>query len=90
MVKAKVLRAELEAKEYQGVPRVNGAAWDTRVIKFLERHPQTEGTATLYGNAWRWLSLGLQRQRINSPCQLTCRLMPLPDFDGTRLKPLLL
>src|SRR2546425_13128804 len=34
-VKAKILRAELEAKEYQRVPVVNGAAWDTWVPKFL-------------------------------------------------------
>src|SRR5437899_4745517 len=34
-VKAKILRAELETKEYQRVPVVNGAAWDTWVPKFL-------------------------------------------------------
>src|ERR671923_670920 len=28
-VKAKILRAELEAKEYQRMPPVNGAAWDS-------------------------------------------------------------
>ncbi len=73
-VKAKVLRAELEAKEYQSFPLVNGAAWDTWVPKFLERHCQTEATSGRYGNAWRWLSLWLQRGRIHSPRQLTYRL----------------
>jgi hypothetical protein len=28
-IKAKILRAELEAKEFRGAPVVNGAAWDS-------------------------------------------------------------
>ena len=73
-VKAKILRAELEAKEYQRMPVVNGAAWDTWVPKFLVRHCQTRETFVRYEDAWKWIALWLQRQRIHAPRQLTYRL----------------
>jgi integrase len=73
-VKAKILRAELEAKEYQSVPVVNGAAWDIWVPKFFERHCQTKATLDRYEDAWKWVALWLQRQRIHAPRQLTYRL----------------
>ena len=73
-VKAKILRAELETKEYQRVPVVNGAAWDTWVPKFLARHCQTKETFVRYEDAWKWIALWLQRQRIHAPRQLTYRL----------------
>jgi integrase len=58
--KAKRLRAELEANEHGHIPLVNGAAWDSWVPKYLDRHCQT--------------ALWLQRERIYSPRQLTYRL----------------
>ena len=51
-IKAKVLRAELEAREYQRVPMVNGAAWDYWVPKFFERHCPTKATLDRYQDAW--------------------------------------
>ena len=68
------LRAELETKEYQRVPVVNGAAWDTWVPKFLARHCETRETFVRYEDAWKWIALWLQRQRIHAPRQLTYRL----------------
>lgn len=73
-IKAKILRAELEAKEYQRVPLVNGASWDAWVPKFLERHCETKATLERYEDAWKWLALWLQRERLHSPRQLTYRL----------------
>lgn len=70
-LKAKSLRAELEAKEYHRVPVVNGAAWDSWVPKFFSRHCQTERTLERYQDAWKWVALWFQRQRIHSPRQLT-------------------
>jgi integrase len=73
-VKAKILRAELEAKEYHGGRVVNGAAWEAWVPKFFERHCQTGKTLERYEDAWKWLALWLQRERIHVPRQLTYRL----------------
>ena len=72
--KAKRLRAELEANEHGHIPLVNGAAWDSWVPKFLDRHCQTEATLERYTDGWKWLALWLQRERIHSPRQLTYRL----------------
>jgi integrase len=73
-IKAKVLRAELEAREYQRVPMVNSAAWDHWVPKFFERHCPTKATFDRYEDAWKWVALWLQNKRIYSPRQLTYRL----------------
>ena len=73
-IKAKVLRAELEAREYQRVPMVNCAAWDYWVPKFFERHCPTKATLDRYEDAWKWVALWLQNNRIHSPRQLTYRL----------------
>lgn len=73
-IKAKVLRAELEAREYQRVPMVNGATWDYWVPKFFERHCPTKATLDRYEDAWKWVALWLQNNRIYSPRQLTYRL----------------
>ena len=72
--KAKRLRAELEANEHGHIPLVNGAAWDSWVPKYLDRHCQTEATLERYTDGWKWLALWLQRERIHSPRQLTYRL----------------
>lgn len=72
--KAKVLRAELEANENRKIPMANGAAWDTWVMKFFERHCSTKATLDRYEDAWKWPALWLQRNRIHSPRQITYRL----------------
>jgi hypothetical protein len=71
--KAKTLRAELEAAEHRKIPLVNGASWDVLVPKFFDRHCQTEATSERYRDAWKWLAMWLQYERIHSPRQLTYR-----------------
>src|SRR6266545_1539006 len=63
--KAKRLRAELEANEHGHIPLVNGAAWDSWVPKYLDRHCQTEATLERYEDAWKWTALWLQRCEIS-------------------------
>jgi len=72
--KAKAMRAELEANEHRKIPLVNGAAWDHWVLKFFERHCPTKATLDHYEDAWKWVALWLQHNRIHSPRQLTYRL----------------
>ena len=69
--KAKALRAELEANEFRKIALVNGAAWDSWVPKFFDRHCQTEATAKRYRGNWNWLAMWLQHERIHSPRQLS-------------------
>jgi integrase len=71
--KAKALRAELEAKEHHRVPVVNSEGWDTWVPKYLERHCQSPLTLERYLDAWKWLALWLQIQRLHSPRAITYR-----------------
>ena len=65
-LKAKRLRAELEAKEYHRVPSINGAAWDSWVPKFFERHCQTERTLEPY-----LVTLKLRRDKAAKKPELT-------------------
>lgn len=71
--KARAFRADLESAEHRGAPVQKGAGWDW-VPKFFERHCVTEQTLRRYEDAWKWLALWLQRQRIHVPRQLTYRL----------------
>lgn len=71
--KAKVLRAELEAKEHRREPVVNSEGWDSWVPKYLKRHCETEGTLRRYLGNWKWLSLWLQTRRVHSPRAITYR-----------------
>jgi integrase len=71
--KAKALRAELEAKEHHRVPMVNSEGWDSWVLKYLERHCETQGTLERYTGNWKWLSLWLQTKRLHSPRAVTYR-----------------
>lgn len=87
-IKAKILRAELEAKEYQRAPVVNGATWDSWVPKFFERHCQSWKTLERYEDAWKWIALWLQRERINTPRQINYRLgVGYVDWRTTFKKP---
>lgn len=69
--KAKALRAELEAKEYQRAPGVVTGTWDSWVPQFLERHCKTSKTHERYVDVWKWVSLWMQNERINSPRQIS-------------------
>jgi integrase len=72
--KAKALRAELESKEHHRQPVVNSEGWDTWVPQYLERHCQSKGTLARYRGNWKWLSLWLQIQRLNSPRAINYRI----------------
>ena len=69
--KAKALRAELEAKEHHHAPGAGRESWDSWVPQFLKRHCETEKTHERYVDAWKWLALWMQRERIHSARQLT-------------------
>lgn len=69
--RAKALRAELEAKEHHRDPGTGGDAWDSWVPQFLQRHCKTEKTHERYLDAWKWLALWMQRERIHSARQLS-------------------
>jgi integrase len=71
--KAKAMRAELEAKEHYRAPVVNSEGWDTWVPKFLERHCESPRTLERYQDAWKWLGLWLQTQRLYSPRAISYR-----------------
>jgi integrase len=73
-LKARALRAQLEAKELSrsGVI-VEGGGWDTWVPQFLERHCKNDRTHERYLDAWEWLSLWLQLNRYHSPKSITYR-----------------
>lgn len=71
--KAKALRAELEATEHHRSPVVDSGGWDAWVAKFLERHCESPRTLERYQDAWKWLALWLQLQRLHSPRAITYR-----------------
>jgi len=68
-IKAKELRARLEAEAYKTGARASGS-WDW-VEAWMKRHCKTESTLERYRDAWKWLAQWLQVQRIHSPRQLT-------------------
>jgi len=69
--RAKALRAELEAKEHVRAPGVGTESWDSWVPQFFQRHCGTTKTHDRYLDAWKWVALWMQRERIHSPRQLT-------------------
>jgi integrase len=71
--KAKTLRAELEANEHRHAPLENNRGWDW-VQGFFERQYDSIKTLERYEDAWKWIALWLQRERIYSPRQMTYRL----------------
>ena len=72
-LKAKALRAELEAKEHRSTRITHVDTWDTWVPKYLERHCQTARTLERYSGNWKWLALWLQTRRLHSPQAITYR-----------------
>jgi integrase len=73
-VKAKALRAELEAKEYRSAPTVNSDSWDTWVDKFFKRHCKSERTLERYQGSWKWISLWLLHHHLHSPRQISYKI----------------
>lgn len=69
--KARVLRAELEAKELRREAAAVGESWDSWVSKFLDRHCNTEKTLERYHDAWKWVAMWLQYRHIHTPKQIT-------------------
>ena len=73
-VKARALRAQLEAKELErGAGEVRGGSWDQWVPQYLERHCQSPLTLRRYRGVWAWLSVWLQENRYHSPRAITYR-----------------
>src|ERR1700722_887504 len=60
-VKARALRAQLEAKELNRTAgEINGGGWDTWVPRYFERHCESAGTFQRYTGCWSWLAFWLQ------------------------------
>lgn len=73
-VKARMLRAQLEAKELSRSDRsIQGGGWDTWVQQYLERHCETVRTLQRYTGNWKWLALWLQTNRYHNPNDITYR-----------------
>jgi Phage integrase family len=72
-IKAKALRAELEAKEHRRIQTVHSQDWDSWVPQYLHRHCQSRRTLERYTGNWKWLSLWLQTRRLYSPRAITYR-----------------
>jgi len=71
--RAKALRAELEAKEHRGGPGSVSESWESWVPQFLQRHCKTKKTHERYLDAWKWLALWMEHERIRSPRELSYR-----------------
>jgi integrase len=73
-VKARALRAQLEAKELNRTAgEVSGGGWDTWVTQYLERHCESPRTHERYLDGWKWLAFWLQEKHYHSPRAITYR-----------------
>jgi hypothetical protein len=73
-VKARALRAQLEAKELnRNAGEISGGGWDTWVPQYLERHCETPRTLERYSGNWQWLAVWLQENHYHSPRAITYR-----------------
>jgi hypothetical protein len=73
-VKARALRAQLEAKELNRTAgEISGGGWDTWVGKYLERHCECPRTLERYTGNWQWLAVWLQENHYHSPRAITYR-----------------
>lgn len=73
-IKARALRAELEAKELNRSNReISGGNWDTWVLQYFERHCESPRTLERYSGNWSWLALWLQEHRYHTPRAITYR-----------------
>lgn len=73
-VKARALRAQLEAKELNRTAgEITGGNWDSWVPQYLERHCESPLTLERYLDAWKWLAFWLQEKHYHSPRAITYR-----------------
>jgi integrase len=73
-VKARALRAQLEAKELsRNAGEISGGSWDGWVPQYLERHCESPGTLERYTGNWSWLAVWLQEKRYHTPRVITYR-----------------
>ncbi|HMD53942.1 MAG TPA: hypothetical protein VKJ65_05280, partial [Phycisphaerae bacterium] len=73
-VKARALRAQLEAKELNRTAgEISGGGWDTWVPQYLERHCESPLTLERYTGNWEWLAFWLQEKHYHSPRAITYR-----------------
>ena len=72
-IKARTLRAQLEAKELSRTGSALGEGWDSWVPAFFERHCESQRTHDRYLDAWKWLALWLQTKHLHSPREITYR-----------------
>ena len=73
-VKARALRAQLEAKELnRNAGEISGGGWDTWVPQYLERHCESPRTLERYTGNWKWLAFWLQEKHYHSPRAITYR-----------------
>ena len=73
-VKARALRAQLEAKELNRTAgEITGGNWDSWVPQYLERHCESPLTLERYLDAWKWLAFWLQEKHFHSPRAITYR-----------------
>jgi integrase len=73
-VKARTLRAQMEAKELSRTAgEVSGGSWDSWVPQYLERHCESPRTKERYTADWSWLAFWLQEKHYHSPRAITYR-----------------
>ena len=74
-VKARALRAQLEAKELgrEAGEISDDGGWDAWVPQYLERHCESPRTLERYSGTWKWLAFWLQERRYHSPRAITYR-----------------
>ena len=73
-VKARALRAQLEAKELgRNAGEISGGGWDSWVPQYLDRHCESPRTHERYTGTWKWLAFWLQEKHHHSPRAITYR-----------------
>lgn len=73
-MKARILRAEMEAKELgRAAGAASGGAWEAWVPQYLERHCRSERTLERYQGNWKWIAFWLQQNRYRTPEAITYR-----------------
>jgi len=73
-IKARTLRAQLEARELNRMGgEISGGGWDSWVPQYLKRHCENAATLQRYRCSWAWLALWLQENHYHSPRSITYR-----------------
>ena len=73
-VKARTLRAQMEAKELNRTAgEISGGGWESWVPQYLERHCKSQRTLECYTGHWSWLSFWLQEKHYHTPRAITYR-----------------